>query len=128
MNKEHMDRFLVRAWNKKTNTMIDLYTITPLALSAGLKGNGIYIPFDRNELILMQCTGLKDSEDKLIWEGDIVEVGDGSVSKVVRWDDEHASYFIHPELFIPWELTYKYKEIKVLGNIYENPELIKQNE
>jgi len=87
--------------------------------------------------ILMQYTGLKDKNGKEIYEGDIIHskweeqfVGKDDSKAVVYWSNEnggwarnekgkdtkienyHLRFHCHP------------KHIKMIGNIYENPELI----
>jgi len=70
---------------------------------------------------IMQFTGLKDKYGKEIYEGDILAferennfVKDYVYPFVVEWDSERAAWI----QFSPKEL------VKVIGNIYENPELL----
>lgn len=124
-----------RAWNKDTKTTVDLHKITPLALDQGLKQDGIFIPFI-DSLIVMQYTGLKDKNGKEIYEGDIVEFDNQDPTTftdyrergTVVWDKEFAKFSIqYKDGFRGGDVTYSpiYKRNKeVIGNIYENPELL----
>jgi len=80
-------------------------------------------------LVLMQYTGLKDKNGKEIYEGDIVIVrGEGIRPKIytVEWLDTYGGFaFLDDEKAIPaCEVPVLFCE--VLGNIYENPELVKK--
>ncbi len=71
----------------------------------------------------MQFTGLKDKNGKEIYEGDIIEYK--NVLFVVEWEKEFCQFklsFIEKEGFL--DLGYKTRELKIIGNIYENPELV----
>jgi uncharacterized phage protein (TIGR01671 family) len=84
-----------------------------------------------------QFTGLKDKSGKEIYEGDIISVN-GKYPKLIRYIDEWASYCLanltdlgcdlktrHWQQVSPcWWTDYK-REIKVIGNVYDNPELLK---
>lgn len=70
----------IKAWHKEERRMMDLYSITPLALSDGMNSqlamqgrHGLFIPFFK-ELILIKYTGLTYKEGEKIWESDIVEM------------------------------------------------------
>jgi uncharacterized phage protein (TIGR01671 family) len=69
-------------------------------------------PFsDDTDHVLMQYIGLKDRNGKEIYEGDLIKDVDGRVST-------HA----FPE---DWEwLEMMHNDVEVIGNIYENPDLV----
>lgn len=84
--------------------------------------------------VLMQYTGLKDKNGVEIYEGDIVKYG--------TWALESADYYRDSKrriiniVFNPKKAAYMasdndvwnfaiYSDVEVIGNIYENPELIK---
>ena len=74
---------------------------------------------------LMQCTGLKDKNGKLIYEGDIlklaefgkpVEVKHRALGFVLRREPSNTVGYDNDK-YIP-------EDCEVIGNIYENPELL----
>ena len=71
------------------------------------------------DVILMQYTGLKDKNGKEIYEGDVVKTSLGIGKVCMRL----GCWFIEMQK----ELGYFHTdEIEVIGNIYENPELLKE--
>ena len=89
--------------------------------------------------ILMQFTGLHDKNGKEIWEGDIIRIldvaTDGSnyyENFVVEWDQKYASFEAEKNNnnfpYFSEELQDKGNPIEVIGNIWENPELIGDSE
>lgn len=101
-------------------------------------GNGFsvleeYEYLDKDRFEIMQYTGLKDKNGVEIYEGDIVQYEDGKILKVLfklgyffAYDGyTNTSEASERMLFddrTPFEPSF---EIKVIGNIHENPELLK---
>lgn len=87
--------------------------------------------FDIEEMILMQFTGLHDKNGKEIYEGDIVKVGDVNTA-IVDWNKEYASFVLKPiqdyyfDSDILGHAVYENEDI-VIGNIYDNPELLERS-
>lgn len=84
-----------------------------------------------HNLTIMQCTGLKDISGADIYEGDIVSHAKESNltdkttfigCDVVNWSNSKARFELGPhDLY-----GMIFKAYKILGNIYENPELLEE--
>ena len=89
-----------------------------------------YLNADFDEIELMQYTGLKDKNNKEIYEGDIVKLRANHGIGVVKYYDEWGAFvveYIKPRPLAVLGMNYYKEDIEVLGNIYENPELLKEN-
>lgn len=107
-----------RAWDRKGKQMIEHehLMMTCDGFSA-LDEEATMFPME----IIMQFTGLLDKNGKEIYEGDITtsEISD-EPKEVVFWE----GCFCHK-----WEdgrgHIFNPKKLEIIGNIYENPELLK---
>jgi uncharacterized phage protein (TIGR01671 family) len=74
-----------------------------------------------------QFTGLTDKSGKEIFEGDIVSDGSGGIYQVdfpyAGWAFSTAPSSKHTSYPSPWS---KARRMEIIGNIYENPELLVQ--
>lgn len=139
-----------RAFNTIGKEMIDLKKITPFALCEGMSGeDGLYLPFTK-EWPIMQYTGLKDREGKEIYEGDLVRMLYTDWGSKPESDTRTLEQYLIDISFIGEVVFYcdrwciasksnKYGDvgfssifpgehgrITVIGNIYENPQLIEK--
>lgn len=117
-----------RAWDKQSKRMEDVDTLN-LYMGCANESDMGSLWFD--DIVLMQYTGLIDKNGKEIFEGDIVRVYDenrlvefkhafwtnldiGGFGTMIT-QDEGNKYF---------KPLYRYGDAEVIGNIWENPELL----
>lgn len=118
-----------RVWCKYHNSF------EPHNIMIGLTGEiyheGKYAP---NDYILIQFTGLKDKNGKEIWEGDIANITYTCMRfshwmritdrGVMEWVNKSAQFsFLVKDSILDEDM--QDLEVEVIGNIYENPELLR---
>ena len=141
-----------RAWDKKKSEIVDVMDIDFSGKKVGVcnvpkrmfKDGRLHtihsIERDWSEVELMQYTGLEDKNNTEIFEGDIVKrtylfnggYGETHTGEVV-YDKEYARYIIsRPQKHIEPKnedirnILSDKSTYEVIGNIYENPELLEE--
>ena len=119
-----------RAWDRTRNEMIDVDEIHFDNGQLDFIGDAITFMRDADEIELMQSTGLKDKNGKEIFEGDVVT--NGWKRQVVTFgtqevEEDFGSIRIYRGFNLYLGGGYPnaiMSEFEVVGNIYENPDLL----
>lgn len=115
-----------RAWSKLASKM---YIVNGLYFDRGMvqyANNDNAIRFIKLEnIILMQSTGLKDKNGKEIFEGDVLGTKDGLLNGVVEYRSDLGMWTNSLIRYNNFERLCRVASDRViLGNIYENTELL----
>ncbi len=119
-----------RVWHEVDKMMFDVSELSFRAGGIHFNGPGVGdgwctsdMPQVEKTCTLMQFTGLTDKNGKDIYEGDIYYQGDKNILYVVVWHDTGLiGHQVGSSSYAG--LTYWNDKIEVIGNVYENPELI----
>ncbi len=129
------DRFKFRIWDKKLKKLAE-WGNNPYHNMEIMNYICVENPvtnWKHEDYILMQCTGLKDRNGKLIYEGDIVRLDDEyELNCIAQFHKEYDMDFGRiefiligghpkcPTIYIPTVAH----ESAIIGNIYTTPELL----
>lgn len=117
-----------RAWDKENKKMIDVDILNWNNGEVDFIGDGITFILKANDIELMQSTGLTDKNGKEIFEGDIVDSEGGFTTGVVEFRSDLGMFVSTLIKYNNFErLCNAHGLVKVIGNIYENPELLEVN-
>ena len=107
-----------RAYHIPTKRMFDVFSWCKDCVFEDSEdgiGTSPTLPAEMKDCELMQFTGLKDIHGKKIFEGDILKTKFGN--KI--WFSDLIDYHL-------WNIqnSNAFSQIEIIGNIYENPELL----
>lgn len=138
-----MDRFKFRVWDKVSKTYNYKHPYNNKGRFFIMENGKLFSDFGcvatpeirQDDFIIEQCTGLKDKNGKLIYDGDILNVI-GKKDCVINFrylviqdceepTPDNISRYLHIADKADIIKMLKSCNITVLGNIHENPELLK---
>ena len=112
------DRFKFRIWWKKENRYrVDTHII-PIGHLTDFANS--------DEYVVEQCTGLKDKNGNLIYEGDVVYDSVYENNFVVSWDNDRTGYILSANntnhIDYLSKILIERHNLKIIGNIHEQAE------
>lgn len=122
------DRFKFRVWDKKEKCFVsEMFFIECNGeISAG--ADLYWSSRNPDGFVIQQCTGLKDDNGKLIFEGDLLKHPNQKELGQVFWDEVATSFRVkYDESEATFALFLQINDrgqAVVIGNIFENKELL----
>lgn len=123
-----------RAWDTTNKEMFkDTFSITESGQVVVVEQEDVMCPPDYvfvDNLVIMQSTGLKDKNGKEIFEGDIVKMSKDVYSEPTYYEvvrHRGGAYRLESKQH-GCELWLRHTDCEVVGNVYENPELLEDKE
>ena len=123
-----------RAWDTTNKEMFkDTFSITESGQVVVVEQEDVMCPPDYvfvDNLVIMQSTGLKDKNGKEIFEGDIVKMSKDVYSEPTYYEvvrHRGGAYHLESKQH-GCELWLRHTDCEVVGNLYENPELLEDME
>lgn len=124
------DRLKFRVWDKHYNKYLNDRSDVAITQDGKLMIETLdgldEIDPSGETFVVEQCTGRKDKNGRLIYEGDIISGSNGSINgrywtfkQEIKWDEKKG--FSVPKWGANEDWSHWYE---VIGNIHENPELL----
>lgn len=125
------DRFKFRVWEKPTKKMYEVWSFdkdfvraTPSLVVTSVR------TLNTKDCILLQSTGLKDKNGKLIYENDVVIWN--NKKHLITWNEHMCSFILQTSNYDETDVLEFYmtdvQDLEIIGNIYTNPELLEVKE
>lgn len=123
-----------RVWLKQYKKMVDKVNNMTFFegnlefIGCGL-ADGVSFQYCTNGIILMQSTGFKDKNGNKIFEGDILGTKNGLLNGVVEYRADLGMFVNSLIRYNNFErLCNIASDREIIGNIYENPEILEVTE
>ncbi len=131
------DRYLFRA--KRTDNEEWIERLPSYDINGNLTEFEVYRGFANCEIAdvdsetVCQWTGLTDKNNRKIFEGDICKIHSGPIDEEdgcfsVEWDEGDARFALYGEGLTVDFGNYHGHECEVIGNIFDNPDLLPEED
>lgn len=117
---ENMRELKFRVWDKDAKRMLYQTDIEYYDDMIGFRFDSDILA-NKEDIVIMQYTVLKDKNGKEAYEGDVVKLGDQYL--VVKYRTEYACFELSVNDDV-YKRIFVLKDAEIVGNIYENPELL----
>lgn len=118
-----------RAWDKEFNLMSVVTRLDYWSEIVEMSDGELYIQ-KLDKIELMQSTGIFDKNNTEIFEGDIVDYKGRKA--IIKWHGSYASFIYRfvdemQERVPEWDpLFLAYHHFEIIGNIYENKDILEE--
>ena len=131
-----MKEFKMKAWLKKEKKMVAIIGIDLNYQYIRYTDDGNLFKYDYKiadfkDVELLQYIGMKDKNNKEIYEGDILKLRDNHGIQLVKYYDEWSAFIVESQKDTSvgvLGLYFDKEDFEIIGNAYENSELLGEKE